>query len=54
MAILRKYHLVKSHRQGNYIFYSINEPAILKVLDSAKEVFNNHLVQVKNALQKLE
>jgi len=24
------------------------------VLDSAKEVFNNHLVQVKNALQKLE
>ncbi|NCO75219.1 MAG: winged helix-turn-helix transcriptional regulator [Cyanobacteria bacterium] len=54
LAILRRYHLVKSRRQGNYIFYSINELAIFKVLDSAKEVFNNHLVQVKNALQKLE
>lgn len=54
LAILRRYYLVKSRRQGNYIFYSINESAIFKVLDSAKEVFNNHLVQVKNALETFD
>lgn len=54
LAILRRYHLVRSRRQGNYIFYSINEPTIFKVLDSAKEVYNNHLVLVKNALEKFE
>jgi ArsR family transcriptional regulator len=54
LAILRQYHLVKSRRQGNYIFYSINELAIFKVLDLAKEVFNNHLVQVRDALKKFE
>ncbi len=54
LAILRRYNLVKGCRKGNYIFYSVNEPAIFKVLDSAKEVFNNHLVEVRHALEKLE
>ncbi|GAB4232436.1 MAG: metalloregulator ArsR/SmtB family transcription factor [Stanieria sp.] len=54
LAILRRYNLVKGRREGNYIFYSINEPAIFKVLDAAKEVFNNHLVEVRDALEKLE
>jgi hypothetical protein len=35
-------------------FYSVNDEAIFKVLDAAKEVFNNHLVEVKDALDKLE
>jgi ArsR family transcriptional regulator len=54
LAILRRYNLVKGRREGNYIFYSINEPAIFKVLDAAKEVFNNHLVEMRDALEKLE
>ncbi|MBE9168888.1 helix-turn-helix transcriptional regulator [Pleurocapsales cyanobacterium LEGE 06147] len=54
LALLRRYNLVKGRREGNYIFYSINEPAIFKVLDAAKEVFNNHLVEVRDALEKLE
>jgi ArsR family transcriptional regulator len=54
LAILKRYHLVKGRRQGNFIYYSINEPAIFKVLDAAKEVFNNHLVVVKEALEKME
>jgi len=54
LAILKRYHLIKGRREGNYIFYSINEPAIFKVLDAAKEVFNNHLVEVRDALEKIE
>lgn len=54
LAILRRYNLVKARRQGNYIFYSIRDPAIFKVLNAALEVFNNHLVQVRDALENLE
>lgn len=54
LAILKRYSLVTGRRQGNYIFYSVNELAIFKVLDAAKEVFNNHLVEVRDALEKLE
>lgn len=54
LAILRRHNLVKWRREGNYIFYSVNDPAIFKVLDAALEVFNNQLIQVKHALEKLE
>lgn len=54
LAILKRYNLVKGRREGNYIFYSVNDTAVFKVLDAAKEVFNNHLVEVRQALEKLE
>jgi len=54
LAILRRYNLVKGRREGNYIFYSVSDPAVFKVLDAGKEVFNNHLVEIREALEKLE
>lgn len=54
LAILRRYHLVKGRREGNYIFYSVNDSAVFKLLDAAKEIFNNHLVEVRDALEKFE
>lgn len=54
LAILRSRNLVVSRKQGNFVFYSIRDPAIFKILDSALEVFNNHLVNVQDALKNLE
>jgi len=54
LAVLKRYNLVKGRREGNYIFYSVNDATIFKVLDAAKEVFNNHLVEVRSALENLE
>jgi ArsR family transcriptional regulator len=54
LAVLRSRNLVTSRKQGNYVFYSIKDPAIFKVLDAALEVFNNHLVEVRDTLEKLE
>ncbi len=54
LAVLRSRNLVISRKQGNYVFYSIRDPAIFKVLDAALEVFNNHLVEVRDALEQLE
>ncbi|MTJ52578.1 helix-turn-helix transcriptional regulator [Anabaena sp. UHCC 0253] len=54
LGVLRRLNLVTSRKQGNYVFYSIRDPAIFKVLDAALEVFNNHLVNVREALEKME
>lgn len=54
LGVLRRLNLVTSRKQGNYVFYSIRDPAIFRVLDAALEVFNNHLVEVREALEKME
>jgi DNA-binding transcriptional ArsR family regulator len=54
LAVLRRLNLVKSRKQGNFVFYSICDPAIFKVLDAALEVFNNHLVEVRNSLEQMK
>lgn len=54
LAVLRSRNLVTSRKQGNYVFYSIRDPAIFRVLDAALEVFNNHLVEVREALEKMK
>ena len=54
LALLRRSNLVKSRKQGNQVFYSVRDRAIFKVLDAALEVFNNHLVNVRDTLEKLE
>jgi DNA-binding transcriptional ArsR family regulator len=54
LAVLRSRNLVTSRKQGNYVFYSIRDPAIFKILDAALEVFNNHLVEVRDTLEQME
>ncbi|EHC09648.1 ArsR/SmtB family transcription factor [Fischerella thermalis] len=53
LAVLRSRNLVTSRKQGNYVFYSIRDPAIFQILDAALEVFNNHLVEVRDTLEQL-
>jgi ArsR family transcriptional regulator len=54
LSVLRSRNLVISRKQGNFVFYAVRDPAIFKVLDAALEVFNNHLVDVRDALEQLE
>ncbi len=54
LGVLRRLNLVTSRKQVNYVFYSIRDPAIFRVLDAALEVFNNHLVEVREALEKMK
>lgn len=54
LAILRRYNLVISRRQGTHMFYSVRDPDLFKVLDAALEVFNNHLIEIRNSLEQLE
>jgi DNA-binding transcriptional ArsR family regulator len=54
LAILRRYNLVLTRRKGTRVFYSVRDPALFKVLDAALEVFNNHLIEMRNSLEQLQ
>jgi DNA-binding transcriptional ArsR family regulator len=53
LAILRSKNLVRGRKQGSNIYYSCTDKTIFKLLDIAKQIFNNHLVDVKDMLETL-
>jgi ArsR family transcriptional regulator len=54
LAILRGRNVVVGRKDGNSVFYSVADPQIFKLLDVARNIFNNHLVDVKDLLSQLE
>jgi DNA-binding transcriptional ArsR family regulator len=53
LAILKSKNIVSGRKQGSNIYYSCTDPTIFKLLDIAKDIFNNHLVGVKHMLEAL-
>jgi len=53
LSILRSRNFVLTKRRGTTILYEISDPAIWKLLDSAREIFDNQLVSVRTALETL-
>lgn len=53
LAVLRSKNLVVGRKQGNNIYYSCSDPTVFKMLDVAKEIFNNHLIDMQEALRDL-
>lgn len=53
LSVLRSKNLVVGRKQGNNIFYSCNDPTVFRLLDVAKEIFNNHLVDLQKTLKDL-
>lgn len=54
LSILRTRDIVAARKSGNNVFYSVKDPAIYRLLDVTKEIFNNHLIDIKNVLSQLE
>ena len=54
LAILRSRNIVVARKNGSNVFYSVRDPAVFRLLDVAREIFNNHLVDVKDLLSQLE
>ncbi|MBX9693703.1 MAG: metalloregulator ArsR/SmtB family transcription factor [Cyanobacteria bacterium] len=52
LAVLRSKNLVVGRKQGSNIYYSCVDPTIFKLLDVAKEIFNNHLVDLQETLKE--
>ena len=53
LAVLRSKNLVASRKQGNNIYYSCSDPTVFQLLDVAKEIFNNHLIDLQKTLNEL-
>jgi ArsR family transcriptional regulator len=53
LAVLKGKKLVVARKQGNNIYYSCTDRAVFKLLDVAKHIFNNHLVDVQETLSHL-
>jgi len=52
LAILRARNLVIGRKKGSGVFYSVSDSSIFKLLDVAKEIFNHHLIEVRDMLRE--
>ncbi len=53
LAVLRKSNIVVGRKEGQNVYYSVADRAIFRLLDDARQVFNNHLVDIKDLLSQL-
>lgn len=54
LAVLRMRNIVMGRKAGSSVFYSAADPALFKLLDVAREIFNNQLVGVREMLQEIQ
>jgi ArsR family transcriptional regulator len=54
LAQLRGRNIVVGRKEGQNVYYSIRDAAIFRLLDVARDIFNNHLVSVQGMLSQLE
>ena len=54
LAVLRFRNIVMGRKAGSSVFYSVADPALFKLLDVAREIFNNQLVGVREMLEEIQ
>src|SRR5262245_22146987 len=54
LAVLRNKNIVVTRKQGSNVYYSVTDRTIFKLLDVAREIFNNHLAGVQNILEEIQ
>lgn len=54
LAILRMRNIVVGRKAGSNVYYSVSDPTVFRLLDVAREIFNNHLVGVRDMLQQMQ
>jgi DNA-binding transcriptional ArsR family regulator len=53
LAVLRKSSIVVGRKEGQNVYYSVPDQAIFRLLDDARQVFNNQLVDIRDLLSQL-
>jgi ArsR family transcriptional regulator len=54
LAVLRSRNIVAGRKEGLNVYYSVRDKTIFKLLDIAKEIFNNQLIDVKDMLIQMK
>src|ERR1041384_1854577 len=54
LAALRNRNIVIARKEGASFFYSFTDKTLFKLLDVARDIFNNHLIGVRSMLEEIE
>jgi ArsR family transcriptional regulator len=53
LAVLRTKQIVASRKEGNQVFYSLRDPALIEVLDILRRYFQSQLSQTASMLKQI-
>jgi DNA-binding transcriptional ArsR family regulator len=53
LGILRARGIVDDRKEGTTVYYRVRDPMIQQLLETARAIFNNHLVDTQDLLQQL-
>ena len=54
LAVLRTTNIVSGRKEGVSVRYTLRDPLIGSLLDTARQIFNNHLVGTQDLLRQLQ
>ncbi|SHG90382.1 ArsR/SmtB family transcription factor [Ornithinibacillus halophilus] len=54
LSVLRARNIVVGTKEGKRVVYTLRDPSIIKLLEVAKEIFNNHLIDTLSMLEDLD
>ena len=54
LAVLRATNIVSGKKEGVSVRYTVRDPLIANLLDTARQIFNNHLVGTQDLLRQLK
>ncbi|TKC19427.1 ArsR/SmtB family transcription factor [Robertmurraya kyonggiensis] len=52
LTVLRSKNIVSGTKDGNRVIYTLRDPMIIELLQVARQIFNNHLVDAISMLDK--
>jgi len=53
LAVLRNRDIVVARKEGLNVYYSVRDKTVFKLLDVAKQIFNNQLISVQDMLSQI-
>lgn len=53
LAVLRAKNIVAGTKDKNRVIYSLKDPMIIEILQVARQIFNNHLIDAITMLDKI-
>jgi ArsR family transcriptional regulator len=54
LSVLRNKNIVDSRKAGTTVFYKVRDPEVFELLDIARRIFNNQLINTRSTLEQLE
>jgi ArsR family transcriptional regulator len=53
LAVLRARGIVDDRKEGTTVYYRVRDPMVFQLLDTARSIFNNHLIDTQEMLQQI-